>query len=605
MQRSWLTLIITAAVIALLTVLVVLQYRWLAEASEAERDRLQRRVETDTKNLADEFNREIQSAYFNFQIADGITSPASQKDFNDRLEFWRGRTAFPDLITSFVFVPAAKDESPLQYSAERKEFEPVEAAADLQQIIDRVRQTDSPPTVLDEFSSLIAPIMKKEMPVERIVIRSETGDQTSMRAALGERSGNLIIRLDPAVIRDQMLPALKKKYFPEGDFNVSAAGAEGSLKYGRARAAGEPDATANLFELSPENFVFFANRELLPARIPTPGQATRVARVESQLMTRVEAPPTSSRANTSAVTIELNDANRPRTTLVASRSDKPVWTLSVYHTAGSVDAFVNAQWYKSFGIGLGIYLLLVFSIIAIVLSSLRSKRFAQRQIDFVSSVSHEFRTPLAVIYSAGENLADGVAADDAQIQKYGQMIKAEGRKLSAMVEQILEFAGSRSGKRKYTFAETDLAAVAAKALDECRPMLEEERFEIETDLTSIHPAVADPKAVTAAVKNLIANSMKYSNGNRWIKLSATESNVAVAISLQDRGIGIAPADLKHIFEPFYRARSVVDAQIHGSGLGLSLVKDIASAHGGRVYAESTPGLGSKFTIEIPRSTPGV
>ncbi|MBL8183219.1 MAG: HAMP domain-containing histidine kinase, partial [Blastocatellia bacterium] len=132
---------------------------------------------------------------------------------------------------------------------------------------------------------------------------------------------------------------------------------------------------------------------------------------------------------------------------------------------------------------LGIYVLLVGAILAIVISAMRSRAYAQRQIDFVSSVSHEFRTPLAVIYSAGENLADGVAKDSSQVSRYGDLIKGEGKKLSGMVEQILEFAGARSGRKKYNFGETDMAEVVRSALAECRPQIDKAGFEIETDIS--------------------------------------------------------------------------------------------------------------------------
>jgi signal transduction histidine kinase len=101
------------------------------------------------------------------------------------------------------------------------------------------------------------------------------------------------------------------------------------------------------------------------------------------------------------------------------------------------------------------------------------------------------------------------------------------------------------------------------------------------------------------LQNLIANAVKYGNGSRWVRVSAQNGGQSVRIVVEDKGIGISPSDLRHVFEPFYRSREVVDAQIHGNGLGLSLVKRIAEAHGGRVTADSKPGQGSVFTIELP------
>jgi signal transduction histidine kinase len=247
----------------------------------------------------------------------------------------------------------------------------------------------------------------------------------------------------------------------------------------------------------------------------------------------------------------------------------------------------------------GLLGLLGTGILLIFVSAQRARTLAQRQIDFVSSVSHEFRTPLAVIYSASENLADGVAKEQSQVSRYGAMIKGEGKKLSGMVEQILEFAGANSGKRKYNFREADPGEIVKNALDECLPMLREKHFDVETDIPDDLPSVvADREALSGAVQNLLQNSAKYSNGNKWLRLSAENSGGRVKISVEDRGIGISRSDMRQIFQPFFRSKTVVDSQIHGSGLGLSLVKQIAEAHGGKVFAESEAGKGSKFTIDI-------
>ena len=109
----------------------------------------------------------------------------------------------------------------------------------------------------------------------------------------------------------------------------------------------------------------------------------------------------------------------------------------------------------------------------------------------------------------------------------------------------------------------------------------------------------DRMALSQALQNLILNSIKYSNGDPWMRISAENGGSTVKLTVEDRGIGISKNDLRQIFEPFYRAKEVVDAQIHGNGLGLSLVKQIAEAHGGRVTAVSEAGKGSRFTIEIP------
>ncbi len=169
-----------------------------------------------------------------------------------------------------------------------------------------------------------------------------------------------------------------------------------------------------------------------------------------------------------------------------------------------------------------------------------------------------------------------------------------------MVEQILEFAGANSGRRKFTFGEASISEVVENALDECRPLIEEKNVEVETNIQENLPLVkVDKAALSQAIQNLVANSIKYSNENAWLRVSAENGGGKVKISVEDHGIGIAKNELRSIFEPFYRANEVVDAQIHGNGLGLSLVKQIAEAHNGSVFVSSEIGKGSKFTIELP------
>jgi two-component system, OmpR family, phosphate regulon sensor histidine kinase PhoR len=171
-----------------------------------------------------------------------------------------------------------------------------------------------------------------------------------------------------------------------------------------------------------------------------------------------------------------------------------------------------------------------------------------------------------------------------------------------MVEQILEFAGARSGRRKYHFTQADLGEITRATVDDMRPVLEEKGFELDVAVSGPLPVErADREAVSAAIKNLIQNSIKYSNGTRWLKVSALNGAGSSKIIVEDKGMGIPRSEQRKIFEPFYRAPNVVDAQIHGNGLGLSLVKDVAEAHGGSVRVVSEAGSGSRFILEFPRS----
>jgi signal transduction histidine kinase len=292
---------------------------------------------------------------------------------------------------------------------------------------------------------------------------------------------------------------------------------------------------------------------------------------------------------------------RPRVKVFEGNTIGGIWTLNVQHSAGSLEQFIAGARRKNLAVSFGILSLLGVSIVLIFVSAQRAKTFAQRQIDFVSSVSHEFRTPLAVIYSAGENLADGVAKEETQVSRYGNLIKGEGRKLTAMVEQILDYAGADSGRKKYDLREQNVEEIIENALTECEPLLQEKGFPVEKDIAPNLPnIVADKTALSRALQNLIVNSVKYSNGEKYLKISVRfGSEGKIKIAVEDKGLGIAKKDLPHVFEPFYRSASVVDEQIHGNGLGLSLVKQTVEAHKGEVKVKSEIGSGSKFTIYLP------
>jgi signal transduction histidine kinase len=228
-------------------------------------------------------------------------------------------------------------------------------------------------------------------------------------------------------------------------------------------------------------------------------------------------------------------------------------------------------------------------------------------MEFVATVSHELRTPLAVIRSAAQNLAAGVVHDTTQAQRYGDLIESEGRRLTDMVEQVLEFAGLKDVKRRVIPRPMDAVPVLHDVIASTSSLPEARGVEIDLKIGADVPVVmADEAAFRRALNNLIGNALKYAGDGRWIGVSAARGagpdDGFVLVSVADRGNGIASDDLAHIFEPFYRGRHAVEQQIRGNGLGLSLVKQLLQAIGGRVSVTSAPGQGSQFTLHLPVAT---
>jgi len=248
-----------------------------------------------------------------------------------------------------------------------------------------------------------------------------------------------------------------------------------------------------------------------------------------------------------------------------------------------------------------------FSVWAIQKSRmLGAVQLAKLQMDFVASISHELRTPLAVIRSAAENIADGVVEGKDQLAKYGAVIRKQSRQMTDLVNQILLFVSTRERTNRYTLKPLQVSEIVNSAMENTAELAREAGFVVEQSVEPDLPYVmGDLLALSRCLQNLIGNAIKYGARDRWVGIRAfrektgSQSQGEVAISVQDRGIGIDKSDLPHIFEPFYRSAVVRAAQIHGTGLGLPLARSIAEAMGGRLTVESKPGVGSVFTLHLP------
>jgi signal transduction histidine kinase len=236
----------------------------------------------------------------------------------------------------------------------------------------------------------------------------------------------------------------------------------------------------------------------------------------------------------------------------------------------------------------------------IVASAQRQQRLARQQMEFVAAVSHELRTPLAVIRSAGENLADGVVADSAQVKRYGALVETEGRRLTAMVDRVMDFAGITSGAPPLAHVDVDLSSVIAEAVHGLEADARDRGVTIAIQPTGSLPAVVgDRDALRSAVQNIVGNAVKYSPAGATVEIDTQAADAFVRLRVADRGLGIDADDLPHIFKAFYRGRRALDAQVRGSGVGLSVVRHVIDAHRGRIHVESRPGEGTIVTVDLP------
>ena len=230
----------------------------------------------------------------------------------------------------------------------------------------------------------------------------------------------------------------------------------------------------------------------------------------------------------------------------------------------------------------------------------REMNLARLKSDFVANVSHELRTPLALIRLYAETLELGRLTAQEKYQEYFRIIREESERLTSLINNILDFSRIEAGRKEYDFKETNLAELVRATLDSYRFQIEQNGFAFEENIASdIPPVNVDREAIARSLLNLVNNALKYSKDQKYIGVSLYRANGSVKLEVQDRGIGIAPGEQEKIFEKFYRCGDPLVHNIKGSGLGLSLVRHIAQAHGGDVSVESAPEKGSKFTIALP------
>jgi signal transduction histidine kinase len=248
----------------------------------------------------------------------------------------------------------------------------------------------------------------------------------------------------------------------------------------------------------------------------------------------------------------------------------------------------------------GSFVVLLGAVLLALGAVARQMRLSQMKSDFVSNVSHELRTPLSSIRVFGEYMRLGRVTKDEKIREYGEYIEAESRRLTQLINNILDFSRIESAEKKYRFANTDIVDLVQHTVAGFEVPLREHGVRIAFRADDARPQISvDRDAIAQVLMNLLDNAVKYSNGNREIEVSLATSGGEVRIAVHDRGIGIAQSEQKKIFEKFYRVGSGLVHDVKGSGLGLSIVMHVVKAHRGRVEIQSAPGQGSTFTIVLP------
>jgi signal transduction histidine kinase len=245
--------------------------------------------------------------------------------------------------------------------------------------------------------------------------------------------------------------------------------------------------------------------------------------------------------------------------------------------------------------------------LAILAAAMFGYRYTVRHLElallksgFVSNVTHELKTPIALIRLAVETLEMRRVASPEETDRFLQTIGRETQRLSQLVDNILDFARLEAGQGVFRFAPVDVAGLVHEAVESLGPRFEHLGFKVEVNVPEgTPPALGDPLALTHCLLNLLDNAIKYSRARREITVAAGARDGHVTISVTDRGIGIAPGDRKRIFEKFVRLENGLIHDVRGAGLGLSLVDQIMRAHHGRIEVGGSLNEGSTFTLVLP------
>lgn len=281
------------------------------------------------------------------------------------------------------------------------------------------------------------------------------------------------------------------------------------------------------------------------------------------------------------------------------------WEMGIYSRYMTPEQWARTNFILNMTLSLILGAALIGGILLALRTAFRAMRLSEMKNDFVSNVSHELRTPLASIRAFGELLRRGKASAPAKVMEYGEYIETESRRLSRLIENILNFAKIESGQKLYQLEQLAVRPIVERVLKsfEVRMRHCHIRVALQEPERSLSPVNMDADAIAHALANLLDNAVKYSNGGENITVSLREADGMVAIAVTDKGIGISREEKKRIFERFHRVGTGLIHDIKGSGLGLSIVLHIVSAHGGRVEVESELGKGSTFSMYLPVAKP--
>jgi signal transduction histidine kinase len=534
--------------VVLVSALAALDLQWVHQLRDAEIAHMRLVARQRAEGLAREFENELGGAYNLFNTEPSTLRGDRWPNFVDEYDAWRAKAVQPGLLRDWYLVTADGDGTLRlrRFDPQERRFPPAEwtdALSPVRTAIERENCLRVSGARL-EGAAHVGP----EVAAPPALLVPLFTSEVAVSSGHGPAYGYVIALIDVDHLRTRFLPALSRKYFGDAagleyDVEVVDAADPRSIVFRSSeRPSGPADVDVRFFRIGFTHL----DEIFLPGGAPSPKEG--------------------------------------------------IWLLRATHRDGSIAAHVARQHRRDLLVSAAVLGLLAASATLLVASARRARRLAEQQTAFVAGVSHELRTPLAVIRSAGENLADGLVSEPDRVRRYGELVAQEGRRLTQLVEHAIEFAAleGRAGtapERIY-----DVAPLVEEIASRCPSNVERA---IDRPLPSVK---GDPNATRQVLSNLLENAQKHAPQSPVsIRVDAVEwrGRPAVRIEVADRGDGVDPSDLPHLFEPFYRGQRAQKGQVPGSGLGLSIVKRLVEQQRGSIAVHSTPGSGCTFTLRLP------
>ena len=576
-------------------VLAVLQYNWITDFSGAQRVRLREELQGRLNLLARSFNDEIASASSALvPPSDLIDQLGAQRAYASHFESWK-QSHPPVFKRISLAIPEHAEIALWNLDIQTSGFQ----------------RSEWPSDWADEHARLLARINggRFDQPNWQSPVFLELPHFSADRDTPRHEDHWLLAELNQDYLNSTFLPDLLKKYVSDSgklnyDAEIVSAADPAVVIYqsasDHARIANDADASVGLLDVMGRVPIREGGFREPPRHGGPPG-------FPGGRSFGPPGPPPERRpgmAHSQSGPIQMDP--------LQTRPGQPGpgrWRLSVRHHAGSLEALVDQARRRNIVASGGLLLLILATIAVLVRVSRQSQRLAQAQMNFVAGVSHELRTPLTVIRTAAFNLRGKLASRPEQVEEYGKLIQRESEKLTGLVEQVLRFASGEAGHIIREREPVVVESLIDLSIEPSRESLESRGVEVEMHIQPGLPLVlADRQALQHALRNIIENAAKYGvERDRWVgvyaELIVASDRPFVEIRVADRGPGIPEDELDHIFDPFFRGRRAVADQLHGAGLGLSLVKKIVEAHGGTISVHSEPDQRTEFSVRIPAVPP--